>query len=83
MIAGLGEQEAVVFHPIDQAMFLGDAPGPNAGAEMAERLGFAGAPEGIAADGFNEFEYSKSDFPIRGDPVCQIFQEVAVEDQAS
>jgi hypothetical protein len=73
MIAGLGEEEAVVFYSIDQAMFLGDAPGPDAGAEMAQRFGFADAVEGITADGFNEFEYSKSNFPIRGDPVRQIF----------
>jgi hypothetical protein len=82
MVACLGEEDAVVFHPIDQTVLLGDAAGPDVGAEVAEGFGFADAAEWIAADGFNEFENPEGCLPIRGYPMREIFQEVPVEDEA-
>ena len=81
MIACLGEEDAVVFDSIDQAVLLSDAPRPDTGAEVAQRLGFADAIERIAADGFNQFENPQGGFPIRGNPMPRILQEIAVEDQ--
>lgn len=47
MAPRLGEQDAVVFDPMDQRVFLSDAAGPDAGAEVAQQLGLSDAIEGI------------------------------------
>ena len=82
MIAGLGEEDAVVLQAIDQAVFLGDAPGADSRAEMAERFGFADADEWVAADGFNEFENPERGFPVNAYPMSQVFKKIPVKNQA-
>jgi len=41
MIAGLQEIDAVIFNEINQSMFLGQPPRPDAGGQIFQRLGFA------------------------------------------
>lgn len=79
MIPRLSEEDAVVGDAIDEAMFLGDASGPDAGAEVPERLWFAKTNEGIPTDGFDEFENFEGRFAICRDPVGEIFEKITVE----
>ena len=53
MVAGLNGDEVVVLDGVDEAVFLVDAAGPEAGQVAGEALGFAGADAGIAG-GFGD-----------------------------
>jgi hypothetical protein len=81
VVSRLCEEDAVVFDLIDEAVFLGDAAGPDSRAEVAEGFGFADAGEWIAANGFDEFEDAEGGFAIRVYPVGEVIEEVPVEDE--
>jgi hypothetical protein len=81
VISGLSKHEALVGHPVDQAMLEGDSSRPDAGTEMTKGFGFSDSLKRIPPDVFDQSQHFQSDLAIRGNPVAEIFQEVAVEDQ--
>ena len=81
MIARLGEEDAIILHLIDQAVFLSDSPRPDTGSQVAQWFGFADAMEWIAANGIYQFQNTQGGFPIRSDPAPQILEKIAVENQ--
>lgn len=48
MEAGLEDYQVIVFHEVDQAVLLGDAPGPTACQHVAQWFWLADTGEGIA-----------------------------------
>ena len=69
VIAALQELDSVGLDQIDTAMFLGDAPGPDIGAEVFQGLGLADAVEGVAQNGLNQIQQSLCGTAVRLDPV--------------
>ena len=81
VISSLGEHEAIIGDAVNQAMLAGDSSGPDARPEVAKRLGLSESLERVPPDVFDESEDFQSDFAIGGDPVLEVFQKIAVEDQ--
>ncbi len=50
-------------------MLLGDAPGPDIGAEVFQRFGLADTVEGVAQNGLNELQQSLCGTAVRLNPV--------------
>jgi len=81
VIPGLQEIDSVPGHPINQAMFLGDPPGPSAGEQILQRLGLADASEGIAQNRLNQLKDAQCNGPVRLHPVTQVGSELRMEDR--
>lgn len=77
VVAGLGKKDAILFHAVDEAVFLGWTR--HRGRNGAENSGLPIAFEGIATDGFNQIQDPKGGFTIRGKPMFEIFQEIPDE----
>ena len=69
VVAALQELDSVGLDQIDTAMFLGDAPGPDIGAEVFQRFGLADAVEGVAQNGLNQIQQSLCGSAVRINPV--------------
>ena len=81
MISSLGEHEAIIGDPVNQAMLAGDSSGPDAGSEMAKWLGLSESLKRVPPNVFDESEDFECNFAIGGNPVAEIFQKIAVKDQ--
>jgi hypothetical protein len=57
MITGLQEIDTVGAEQADHAVFLGQAPRPDAGGQILKRLRFADVGEGIAKDANGSEQY--------------------------
>ncbi len=79
MIAALQKIDSLIPDQIHESVFLGDAPGPDAGAEIFEEFGFAEALERIAHDGFDQFQNTQGDAAVCLHPVSQIFAEFGLK----
>jgi hypothetical protein len=53
VVSGLKKMNALFRYQINQAVLLVDSPGPDAGAESFQRLGFAFTGEWLAHDRFD------------------------------
>jgi len=83
MISGLNEINAIMADHIDQAVFLGDAPGPDIRAEELEGFGLTDALKRVTHDRFDQLENPKSCFPVGFHPVFQILPEFRLENRLS
>ena len=54
-------------------MLLRDAPGPDIGAEVFQRLGLADAVEGVSQNGLNQIQPSLGGAAVRLNPVLEVF----------
>ena len=79
MISGLEKIDPFIPDQINEAVFLGDASGPNAGGEVFEGFGFSDALERIAEDRFHEIQDAKGGLALRFDPVAQVFPKFRLE----
>lgn len=80
MIPTLEKIDPVIADEVDNAMFLGEAAGPDAGGEILEGFGFADAGEGIAHDGLYQVEGAERHLAVSLDPVAQVVTELRLED---
>jgi hypothetical protein len=80
VIAPLQELHAISLHQLDAAVLLGEAARPDIRPEVAQRLGFANAGEGIAKDGPHQIEETPCRAAIVLDPMLQVIQELRVAD---
>ena len=69
VVAALQELDSVGLDQIDTAMLLGDAPGPDIGAEVFQGFGLADAVEGVAQNGLNQIQQSLCGTAVRPNPV--------------
>lgn len=79
VVACLEKIDALFGDAVYQAMFLGDAPWPATGEEIAEGFRLAGALERIAQHCFDQIQRSDRGIPIGLDPVPQILPEFGVK----
>lgn len=79
MIPGLEKIDSVVPDQVNQAVLLGDAPGPEAGGEMLEGFGFADALEWVAEDRFDKIQDAQGGFALCLDPMAQVVPEFRLE----
>lgn len=80
MIPTLEKIDPVIADKIDNAMFLGEAAGPDARGEILEWLRLADAGEGIAHDGLYQVEGAERHLAVSFDPVAQVVTELRLED---
>ena len=83
MIPPLQKIHPLIPDHINKSVLLGDAAGPEAGGEVFEGFGFADALEGVAHDGFDQFQNAQGDAAVGLDPVAQVFAEFWLEDSYS
>ena len=69
VVATLQKLDSVGLDQIDTAMFLGDAPGPDIGAEIFQGFGLTDAVEGVAQNGLNQIQQSLCGTAVRLNPV--------------
>jgi hypothetical protein len=67
----LGEENSVIFDPVDEPVFLGDSPRPDTGSEMAESFRLPDSSAWIATNGFSQFKNPKCGFPISFNPMVE------------
>ncbi len=60
VVAALQELNPVGLDQVDTAMLLGDAPGPDIGAEVFQGFGLADAVEGVAQNGLNQIQLAQT-----------------------
>ena len=81
MIPPLQKIHPLIPHKIHEPVLLGDTAGPDAGGEVFEGFGFADALEGVAHDGFDQFQDAQGHAAVGLDPVAQVFAEFGLEDR--
>lgn len=69
MISGLDKIDPLIPDQINEAMFLGDASGPETGGEMFEGFGFADAFKRVAEDRFHDFQDAQGRLALCIDPM--------------
>lgn len=69
VVTALQELDSVGLDQIDTAMLLRDAPGPDIGTEVFQRLGLADAVEGVAQNGLNQIQQALGGTAVRLNPV--------------
>src|SRR5260370_115488 len=79
MISGLTEVDPVSRYSIDEAVLLGDSPGPSAGEFMLERFWLADAMKWVSEGIFHELQDAESDVAIRFHPPAEILTKFRVE----
>lgn len=79
MISGLEEIDAVVADEVNEAVFLGEAAGTDAGGKILERFRFADTAEGIAYDGLDKIEGTQRHLAVGLDPVAEVVVEFRLE----
>ena len=79
VVAGLDKVDSIVADDIDEAMLLGEPPGPDIGAQILEWFGFADPAERLAHDGFDEGKNSESCAPISLDPIAQVVAKLGLK----
>ena len=68
MIAGLKKVDTVDLDKIDEAVFLGDAPGPDARGEILQGFRFAYSSGKVAHNSADQVENAEGGFAIGLDP---------------
>src|SRR5574337_2081297 len=81
VVSPLQEFDPVGLDQVDTSMLLGDAPQPDVGAEVPQRLGLADTLERFAQHGFDEIEHALCRSTICLDPMAQVVDEFRVEDR--
>jgi hypothetical protein len=69
MVSGLRQEDALIRDFVDEAMFLGNPPGPDSAPKIPEWLGLSYPDEGISPDCLYEIKNLTSGLMIRGNPV--------------
>lgn len=79
MISGLEKIDPLIPDQVNQAVFLGDPPGPEAGGEMLEGFGLADALEWVAENRFDKIQDAQGGLALCFDPVAQVVPEFRLE----
>lgn len=79
VVQRLEEVDAVIDHSVDNAMFLGEPPGPAAGTQILERLGLADSPTWVSKNGIDDVQHTQRNLAIGLYPVAEVIDKFRLE----
>lgn len=79
VIPGLQEVDWVVPHRVNHPMLLGEPPGPNITAQVAQAFGLTDTGKRIAQYRLNDVEATQCGFSIPVYPIPQVLNELLLE----
>jgi hypothetical protein len=80
VVSGLKKVDPCLRDEVDKPVFLCDSPGPDAAAEVLERLRFPDALKRIAHDRLDKIKHSQGGLAVGMHPMTQVVAELSLKD---